>query len=87
MARWQAFAEAARAYANLAPIGECVVRADPAGSLALLKTKVESDAEKAAVGAIASALPGCVKKGEQWSSPLAGAAVSCCAGTGIRLAN
>lgn len=67
VARWQAFAEAARAYANLAPIGECVVRADPAGSLALLKTKVESDAEKAAVGAIASALPGCVKKGEQLS--------------------
>ena len=67
VARWQAFAEAAQAYANLAPIDECVVRADPAGSLALLKTDVESDAEKAAVGAIAAVLPGCVKKGEQLS--------------------
>ena len=64
-AKWQAFGEAAQAYANLAPVGECVVRTDPAGSLALLKTDVESDAEKAAVGAIAPVLPGCVKKGEQ----------------------
>jgi hypothetical protein len=67
VARWQAFAEAARAYASLAPIGECVVRANPAGSFALLKTAVESDEEKAALGAIAPALPGCVKKGEQLS--------------------
>lgn len=65
VARWQAFAQAAQAYANLAPIGECVVRADPVGSLALLKTDVESDAERAAVGAIAAVLPGCIKKGEQ----------------------
>jgi hypothetical protein len=65
VARWQAFAEAAQSYANLAPIGECVVRADPARSLALLQTEVESDAEKTAVGALAPVLPGCVKKGEQ----------------------
>ena len=67
VARWNAFAEAAQAYASLAPIGECVVRADPAGSLALLKTEVESDAEKAAVAALAPVLPGCVKKGEKVS--------------------
>ena len=64
-AGWQAFAEAAKAYAALAPIGECVVRADPAGSLALLKTDVESEAEKAAVGAIAAVLPGCVTVGRK----------------------
>ena len=67
VARWQAFAQAEQAYASLGPIGECVVRADPTGSLALLKTEVGSDAEKAAVGAIAAVLPGCVKKGEQLS--------------------
>jgi hypothetical protein len=67
VARWQAFAQAEQAYASLGPIGECVVRADPAGSLALLKTEAGSDAEKAAVGAIAAVLPGCVKKGEQLS--------------------
>ena len=67
VARWNAFAEAAQAYASLAPIGECVVRADPAGSLALLKTEVESEQETAAVAALAPVLPGCVKKGEQLS--------------------
>jgi hypothetical protein len=66
-AGWQAFAEAAQAYAALAPIGECVVRANPAGSLALLKTGVETDQEKAAIGALAPVLPGCVKKGEKIS--------------------
>ena len=64
---WQAFAEAAQAYAALAPLGECVVRADPAGSLALLKTPVESEEEMAAVGALAAVLPGCVKKGQKLS--------------------
>ena len=67
VARWNAFAEAEQAYAALAPIGECVVRADPAGSLGLLKTEVESDAEKAAVAALAPVLPGCVKRGEKVS--------------------
>jgi hypothetical protein len=67
VAAWQAFAEMAQSYANLAPIGECVVRADPAGALALLKTDVASEAEKGAVAAIAAALPDCVKKGEQLS--------------------
>jgi hypothetical protein len=65
VAAWQAFAEMAQSYANLAPIGECVVRADPAGALVLLKTDEASEAEKAAVAAIASKLPGCVKKGQQ----------------------
>ena len=67
VAGWQAFAEAAQSYAALAPLGECVVRADPAGSLALLKTPVESEEEMAAVGALAPVLPGCVKKGQKLS--------------------
>ena len=67
VARWQAFADVAQGYAAIAPLGECVVRANPDASLALLKTPVETDAEKSAIAAIAPALPGCVKKGEQIS--------------------
>jgi len=67
VAGWQAFAEAAQAYAALAPLGECVVRANPAGSLALVRTKVESEAEKLALGALAPSLPGCVTKGQKLS--------------------
>ena len=44
-----------------------IVWPSAAGSFALLKTAVESDEEKAALGALAPALPGCVKKGEQLS--------------------
>lgn len=65
VAGWQAFADAAHGFAAIAPLGECVVRANPAASLALLKTPVETEAEKTALGTLAPALPGCVKQGEQ----------------------
>lgn len=65
LAGWNAFAEAATAYAALSPYGECIVRADPAGSVALLRTPLDGDEEKAAIAALAPALSNCVVKGQK----------------------
>lgn len=61
--RWNAFAQAATAYATLSPLGECVVRANPGAALRLLRTPVESDEEKNAIGGLGTALTGCVATG------------------------
>ena len=65
LAGWKAFAEAATAYAALSPFGECVARADTGGSAALLRTRLDSDAEQAAIAAMGPALSGCLAKGQK----------------------
>lgn len=65
LAGWNAFAEAATAYAALSPYGECIVRNAPAASVALLRTPLDGDEEKAAIAAMAPALSGCVPKGQK----------------------
>lgn len=53
----------AAAYAYLAEYGECVVRADPAASYALLMTKPETTWETAAIGPLQPALQKCLDAG------------------------
>ena len=64
VARWNAFAAQARAYAALSPFGECVVRAAPAQSLAVLRTTVETPAEIAALNALGPVLAPCLARGK-----------------------
>jgi hypothetical protein len=63
VARWNAFAAQAHAFAALSPFGECVVRAAPAQSLAVLRTAVESKAETAALNALGPVLAPCLARG------------------------
>ena len=51
------------AYAALSPFGECVVRASPAQSLAVLRTRVETPEEDAALKAVFPVLGSCLEKG------------------------
>jgi hypothetical protein len=55
--------EQAQAFSYLSSYGECVVRADPRGSLALLLTRPESEAETAAFAALANAFGSCLEEG------------------------
>ena len=64
VARWNNFAAQARAYAALSPFGECVVRAAPAQSLAVLRTTVETPAEIAAMNALGPVLAPCLARGK-----------------------
>lgn len=48
--------------------GECVARADPVGSYALLGTEPTSPAEGAAIQALMPALAGCLDQGEQFDA-------------------
>jgi hypothetical protein len=51
----------------VAAYGECVVRTDPAGAHALLRTEPESAAEAAAIGALRPALGNCLPDGQTLS--------------------
>lgn len=51
-------------FVALRRLGECVVRTDPAGSAALLATAIASDEERAALKAVAPALPACISAGQ-----------------------
>jgi hypothetical protein len=57
--------EMALADTYLGHLGECVVRAEPAGSLALFRTKVDGPAELDAMKAMAGSIAGCVAKGQK----------------------
>lgn len=50
-----------------ARFGECVVRADPDASAALLNTPVGSPEERAAIGSLGGAMSGCVQDGVKFS--------------------
>jgi hypothetical protein len=52
-----------QAFSYLSSFGECAVRADPAGSRALLLTRPESEAETAAFAALKNAFGNCVEEG------------------------
>jgi hypothetical protein len=45
-------------------LGECVVRADPAGAMDVLKTKIDSDAERKRFAALAPRIVACVQQGQ-----------------------
>jgi hypothetical protein len=64
LAGWNAYAAEHVAYAAVAPFGECVVRAAPAQSLAVLRTKVETPEENAALNALGPVLGPCLAKGK-----------------------
>ena len=64
-AKWQEDVEASQGYAYVSSFGECVVRAAPDASWALLKTDVASRDEKARFDALIPAFSGCVAKGQQ----------------------
>ncbi|TXC69212.1 hypothetical protein FSZ31_09860 [Sphingorhabdus soli] len=51
-------------FVALRRLGECVVRTDLAGSVALLATAIASDEERAALKAVAPALPACISAGQ-----------------------
>jgi hypothetical protein len=63
VAGWNAYAAEHVAYAAVAPFGECVVRAAPAQSLAVLRTRVETAEETAALNALGPVLGPCLAKG------------------------
>jgi hypothetical protein len=53
------------AFAAVSPFGECVVRAAPAQSLAVLRTRVETREESAALEALFPMLGKCLGKGQE----------------------
>lgn len=53
-----------RWYAWVSRFGECVVRADPAGAAAVLKTRPGSSEEKSTMAEVASAATGCADSGK-----------------------
>ena len=61
----QASAEDRAATMALLQVGECVVRAAPEASGALLRTRVTSDEEGAALTRLVPHLPGCISAGAQ----------------------
>jgi hypothetical protein len=63
VAGWNAVAAERSTYAVLSPFGECVVRAAPAQSLAVLRTRVETPEEDAALKAVFPVLGSCLGKG------------------------
>lgn len=62
-ARWPDYRDRARAYSVVSAFGDCVVRAGPAKTWALLQTKVASAEEKAALAALAPEMSSCVPAG------------------------
>ena len=61
--QWSAFRDRGRAYSVVSAFGDCVVRAAPAKSWALLQTKVTSAAEKAAMAGLSAEMGSCVPAG------------------------
>jgi len=57
----------AQAEALVGRLGECVARASPAGSVAVLNTKIDSPAELAAMRALGPQIAGCVGVGQTLS--------------------
>ena len=50
--------------ARIGSLGQCVVRSSPAGAVAVLDTKMDSDKEQVALKALAPVIATCVKSGE-----------------------
>lgn len=57
--------EEAEAFAYVSQFGECVVRANPAGALGLLRTRPDSQDEASAFTALSGALGNCVESGHK----------------------
>ncbi|WP_300974104.1 hypothetical protein [Sphingomonas sp. LHG3406-1] len=60
----QLHAQVSQAEAQHAALGECVSRADPVSTLAVLKSKIDSDDEMAKLKALAPRIAGCVQQGQ-----------------------
>lgn len=59
-------AEAARDQSH-GRLGECVVRADPAGAMAVLRTEIDTGAERKRFAALAPSIASCVQQGQTLS--------------------